>query len=99
MHSLGKIKGAIIQHLDAVGRWITVSVPPGQRTASASLALRVDEGALVANKHHQLMKLEEFQIGNRISVIYAQQPDGTLLAKSVILERGVSVTADRTMPR
>jgi hypothetical protein len=99
MHSLGKVTGAVIQHLDPVGRWITVSVPPGQRTASASLALRVDDGALVANKQHQLMKLEEFQIGSRISVIYARQPDGTLLAKSVILERGVSVAAARTTPR
>ena len=95
MHSLGKIKGAVIQHLDAVGRWITVSVPSGQRTVT----FRVDEGALVATKQHQLMKLEEFQIGSRISVIYAQQPDGTLLAKSVILERGVLVAAGRTTPR
>jgi RNA polymerase-interacting CarD/CdnL/TRCF family regulator len=99
MHSLGKIKGAVIQDLDAVGRRITVSVPPGQRGPLDSLTFRVDDGALVANKHHQLMKVEEFQIGSRVSVVYAQQPDGTLLAKSVILERGVSVTADRAMTR
>jgi len=88
MHSLGKIKGAVIQHLDVVGRWITVSVPAGQRGDLDSLTCRVDEGALVATKQHQLMRLEEFQIGSRVNVIYTQQPDGTLLAKSVILERG-----------
>ncbi len=79
--SHAKLKSAV----GDIGRWVTVSVLPGQQTALASLTFRVDDGALVANKHHQLMKLEEFQVGNRISVIYAQQPDGTLLAKSVIL--------------
>ena len=76
-----------------------MNVPPGQRGEFDSLTFRVDEGALVATKQHQLMKLGEFQIGFRDSVIYSRQSDGTLLAKSVILERGVSIAADRTMPR
>src|SRR3989338_8662380 len=99
MFSLGKVKGAVIQHLDAVGRWITVSVPPGQRGEIDSLTCRVDEGALVATKQHQLMKLEEFQIGSRVSVIYSRQSDGTLLAKSVLLEKGTLRAHSLPTPR
>lgn len=98
MLSLRKVKGAFIQHLDAAARQVTVSVPPGQWETCDSLSFRVDEGALVATKQHELMKLEAFQIGSRISAICAQQPDGTWLAKSLILERGVSVVAGRGLP-
>ena len=98
MNALVKIKGAVLQQLDAVGRWITVDAPSGQGGVR-TLTLRVDAGALVATKHHQLMKLEEFQIGHRVSVIYSQQPDGVLLTKTVILERGTPATASRSAPR
>lgn len=88
MSPLAKVKGAIAQEVDAGQRRLTVNVPARSQGSVDALTMTVDIGAFVANKHHQLMKLEAFQIGNRVSVIYAQQPDGTLLAKSVILERG-----------
>ena len=99
MNSLVKVREAVLQQLDAVGRWITVDVPSGQGGETRTLTFRVDEGALVATKHHQLMKLEEFQVGHRVSVIYDQQPDGVLLAKTIILERGTHVAAGRSAPR
>jgi hypothetical protein len=99
MSPLLRIKGATVQEVDSRQRRMTVNVPARSQGSVDALTMTVDVGAFVANKHHQLMKLEEFQIGNRVSVIYGQQLDGTLLAKSVILERGVSVTAARTTPR
>jgi hypothetical protein len=99
MSPLVRVKGAIVQEVDARQRRLTVNVPARSQGSVDALTMTVDLGAFVANKHHQLMKLEEFQIGNRVSVIYAQQPDGTLLAKSVILERGVSVASGRAVPR
>ena len=99
MNSFGKIKGAVIQQLDAIGRWITVDIPSGQGGAARTLTVRVDPGALVATKHHQLMKLDEFQIGHRVSVIYSPQPDGVLLSKTLILERGTPMAAGRSAPR
>lgn len=99
MSPLARVKGAIVQEVDARQRRLTVHVPASSQGSVDALTMTVDIGAFVANKHHQLMKLEEFQIGNHVSVIYTQQPDGALLAKSVILERGVSVASNRTMPR
>lgn len=88
MASLVKLRGAIVEHVDPVQRWLMVSLPPWSPGDGRSLTLKVDEGAFVATKDHQLLKLEDFQVGHRISVIYSQQPDGQFLAKSVILERG-----------
>ncbi|PIQ84324.1 MAG: hypothetical protein COV75_02725 [Candidatus Omnitrophica bacterium CG11_big_fil_rev_8_21_14_0_20_63_9] len=96
MGPLTNLRGASIEHLDAVQRWLVVTVAQGQ---IRSLTFRVDDGALVATKDHQLLKLEQFQVGNRVSVIYSPQPDGTLLAKSVILERGALAAAGRAVPR
>lgn len=99
MGPLMQLKGALVQDLDAAKRVLTVSVPSHPQGQGGMLAFRVDEGALVATKHHELLKLEQFQIGQRVSVIYSQQPDGVLLAKTVILERGTVATADRPAPR
>jgi hypothetical protein len=93
-----RIRGAIVQEVDARQRQLTVNVPARSQGSVDALTMTVDIGAFVANKNHQLMKLEEFQIGNRVSVIYAQQPDGTLLARSLILERGVSIASGRPVP-
>ena len=89
MSPLARVKGAIVQEVDARQRRLTVNVPARSHSSVDALTITVDIGAFIANKHHQLMELEECQIGNRVSVIYTQQPDGTLLAKSVILERGM----------
>lgn len=88
MASLVKLRGAIIEHVDPVQRWLIVGVPPRTPGDVRSLTLKVDDGALVATKDHRLLKLEDFQVGHRVSVIYSQVPDGQSLAKSVILERG-----------
>ena len=88
MNPLVKLKGAIVEHVDPVQRWLMVSLPPQTAGDMRSLTLKVDDGAFVATKDHRLLKLENFQVGHRISAIYSQAPDGQLLAKSVILERG-----------
>ena len=64
-----------------------------------SLTLKVDDGALVATKDHRLMKLDGFQIGQRVSVIYSQMSDGSLVAKAVVLEKGSLRAAGLPTPR
>ncbi len=87
MVSLVKLRGAVVERVDPVQRRIIVGLSPRTPGDARSLTLKVDDGALVATKDHRLLHLEDFQIGHRISVVYSQAPDGSPLAKSVILER------------
>lgn len=72
MASLVKLRGAIVEHVDPAQRWLIVGVPPRAPGNVRSLTLKGDDGALVATKDHRLMKLDGFQIGQRVSVIYSQ---------------------------